>query len=408
MLSFVQHELAEVSQEGFTDILSKDSKVIICALTLWCGFVSDVPFWIIFLCEGTGISAFVDNCGEQRWNYFWERQHSHTRHSGALSRVFVFVSLNCIWLWINFCIWHQEYLLLLFDIPGEWERISNCLNEIRVRGMLPHYSFFHRLSVLPPLSQLTTCIIYFLLYKETSQFFEHCSHNSLKVFANTSLQSVDNALMHLSSTSFELDDLDQEDQDSLDSWVHHLLIAVDHVSTPLFSLLCFLLLHLFGCFLMFVRLLRTSNSFCFPSCTPKAWSLTPLRILRTQLLHALKPLLVTSCFRAFLHAFEESLALRIEVLNERMLFCLLHTHIQIISDRDENFVLSLSPCSQHSDAISIFRDAGCPSQRSPVYAAWGSPARALCPQNRLPPLNFVSRGPLPWVIRSRAADFDDA
>ena len=41
--------------------------------------------------------------------------------------------------------------------------------------------------------------------------------------------------MHLSSTAFELDDLDQEDQDSLDSWVHHLLIAVDHVSTPLFS-----------------------------------------------------------------------------------------------------------------------------------------------------------------------------
>lgn len=78
-------------------------------------------------------------------------------------------------------------------------------------------------------------INHFLLYKETSQFFEHCSHNSLKVLANTSLQSVDNALMHLSSTAFELDDLDQEDQDSLDSWVHHLLIAVDHVSTPLFS-----------------------------------------------------------------------------------------------------------------------------------------------------------------------------
>ena len=30
VLSFVQHELAEVSEEGFTDILSKDSKVIIC------------------------------------------------------------------------------------------------------------------------------------------------------------------------------------------------------------------------------------------------------------------------------------------------------------------------------------------------------------------------------------------
>ena len=50
--------------------------------------------------------------------------------------------------------------------------------------------------------------------------------------------------MLLSSTSFELDDLDQGDHDSLDSWVHHLLLAVDHVSMPLFSAF-FLLLHLF-------------------------------------------------------------------------------------------------------------------------------------------------------------------
>jgi len=35
VLSFVQHELAEVSEEGFTDILSKDSKVIICNLVHW-------------------------------------------------------------------------------------------------------------------------------------------------------------------------------------------------------------------------------------------------------------------------------------------------------------------------------------------------------------------------------------
>jgi len=114
---------------------------------------------------------------------------------------------------------------LLFEIPGEWERISHCLNEIQ----------------------------------DTSQPFEHCSHNSLRSFANSSLQLVDDALTLLSSTSFELDDQDQENHDSLDSWVHHLLTEVDH------------------------------------------------------LLHVLKPLLVTSCFRAFLNAFEESLALRIEV-----------------------------------------------------------------------------------------------
>ena len=40
--------------------------------------------------------------------------------------------------------------------------------------------------------------------------------------------------MLLSSTSFELDDLDQDDHVTLDSWVHHLLIAVDHVSVPFF------------------------------------------------------------------------------------------------------------------------------------------------------------------------------
>ena len=83
----------------------------------------------------------MDNCGEQRWNHFWKRQHSHTRHSGALSRVSVFDSLNCIWLWIIFCTWHQEYLHILFDTPGEWERISNCLNEIQVRGLSNYFPF---------------------------------------------------------------------------------------------------------------------------------------------------------------------------------------------------------------------------------------------------------------------------
>ena len=68
VLSFVQHELAEVSEEGFTDILSKDSKVIICENPVHWHF--DVDLFrlseLIFLCTDTGISAFMDNCGEQR------------------------------------------------------------------------------------------------------------------------------------------------------------------------------------------------------------------------------------------------------------------------------------------------------------------------------------------------------
>jgi len=100
----------------------------------------------------------------------------------------------------------QEHLHLLFEIPGEWERISHCLNEIQ----------------------------------DTSQPFEHCSHNSLRSFANSSLQLVDDALTLLSSTSFELDDQDQENHDSLDSWVHHLLTEVDHVRACLsFLFPCF-------------------------------------------------------------------------------------------------------------------------------------------------------------------------
>jgi len=121
VLSFVQHELAEVSEEGFTDILSKDSKVInnlweSCALAFWCRFIP--TFWINFLCTDTGISAFMDNCGEQRWNYFRKRQHSHTRHSGALSRVSVFDSLNCIWLWIFFASGTRSISIYFSTLPA--------------------------------------------------------------------------------------------------------------------------------------------------------------------------------------------------------------------------------------------------------------------------------------------------
>jgi len=205
VLSFVQHELAEVSEEGFADILSKDSKE---SLLSWATAVNNAE--IIF-----------------------ENVHILTRDI-------------------------QEYLNVLFDTPDEWDRISNCLNDI----------------------------------KDTSQCFERCSHNSLKVFANTPFQSFDNSLLLLSSTSFELDDLDQEDHVSLDSWVQHLLYFVDH------------------------------------------------------LLNAVKPLLVTSCFRTFLSAFEEFLALRIEVLNKLLLSCACKActcmHIRFRSDRDKIFLASLA------------------------------------------------------------------
>ena len=41
---------------------------------------------------------------------------------------------------LNFFL-HQEYLHILFDTPGEWERISNCLNEIQVCGLSNYFSF---------------------------------------------------------------------------------------------------------------------------------------------------------------------------------------------------------------------------------------------------------------------------
>ena len=95
--------------------------------------------------------------------------------------------------------------------------------------------------------------------------------------------------------------------------------------------------------------------------------------------------------------------------NKRML-CYAHsTHIQIRLDHDEILFSVFEPL--FTTCLTRFpssRDAGCPSQRSPIYAAGGSSARALYSQNRLPPLNFVSGGPLPWVIWSRPADFDDA
>ena len=43
MLSFVQHELAEVSEEGFADILSKDSKVTSVMPSILMFYVTVLP-----------------------------------------------------------------------------------------------------------------------------------------------------------------------------------------------------------------------------------------------------------------------------------------------------------------------------------------------------------------------------
>ena len=64
-----------------------------------------------------------------------------------------------------FCVFIQEHLHLLFDIPGDRERISHCLSEIQVRFILILYSsllnlslhvssiltnYFHCLTRIPP------------------------------------------------------------------------------------------------------------------------------------------------------------------------------------------------------------------------------------------------------------------
>ena len=199
--------------------------------------------------------------------------------------------------------------------------------------------------------------------------------------------------MLLSSTSFELDDLDQGDHDSLDSWVHHLLIAVDHVSMPLFSAFSF-----FTClFLMFVAnrepflfpLLQTEKpemrsklnsspyySYSAPSCSETV----ACDILLSRLF---------KCFRGIFCSTDRG-------TNKRML-CYAHsTHIQIRLDHDEILFSVFEPLfTTRLTRFPSSRDAGCPSQRSPIYAAGGSSAGALYTQNRLPPLNFVSGGPLP-------------
>jgi hypothetical protein len=82
VLSFVQGELAQVPKDGFTDILVKDSKA-------------------------------------QEFRRSWTTAVNNAE--------IIFENVNIL----NRDI--QEHLHLLFEIPGEWERISHCLNEIQVR-----------------------------------------------------------------------------------------------------------------------------------------------------------------------------------------------------------------------------------------------------------------------------------
>ena len=90
------------------------------------------------------------------------------------------------------------------------------------------------------------------------------------------------------------------------------------------------------------------KSFIFPVLRTESLrsSLTPLRTLHTQLLNAVKPLLVTSCFRTFLSAFEEFLALRIEVLNKLFIAFLrvqsVHMHAHTVQIRPRLNFFSIS------------------------------------------------------------------
>ena len=142
VLSFVQHELAEVSEEGFTDILSKDSKVIICENPVHWHF--DVDLFrlseLIFSVR-TQESLHSWTTAVNNAEIIFENVNILTRDIQVRFHAFLFsfriVELH---LTLNYFL-HQEYLHILFDTPGEWERISNCLNEIQVCGLSNYFSF---------------------------------------------------------------------------------------------------------------------------------------------------------------------------------------------------------------------------------------------------------------------------
>ena len=74
--------------------------------------------------------------GQLRWTtlkqFLKTSTFSHATFRCAFTRFYLcFVSQH---LTLNSFL-HQEYLTVVFDIPGEWDRISNCLNAIQVRGM---------------------------------------------------------------------------------------------------------------------------------------------------------------------------------------------------------------------------------------------------------------------------------
>ena len=142
VLSFVQHELAEVSEEGFTDILSKDSKVIICENPVHWHF--DVDLFrlseLIFSVR-TQESLHSWTTAVNNAEIIFENVNILTRDIQVRFHAFLF-SFRIVELHLTLNYFsHQEYLHILFDTPGEWERISNCLNEIQVCGLSNYFSF---------------------------------------------------------------------------------------------------------------------------------------------------------------------------------------------------------------------------------------------------------------------------
>lgn len=235
VLSFVQGELAQVPEDSFTDILGKDSKVRIHAfLIFWCMRFQFLNFLFIpYRRKNSGVH------GRRRWitpkSFLKTSTFSNATFRCAFTLLrFQLFRFICSHLILNYFLrFHpgaSTFAVRHTRRPGtyftllEWNSGALHSNSIFLASQPFITRFFHTDQLLP------------LSYQDTSQPFEHCSHNSLRSFASSSLQLVDNTLTLLSSTSFELDD--QENHGSLDSWVHHLLTEVDQVRTclPLFFL----------------------------------------------------------------------------------------------------------------------------------------------------------------------------
>jgi len=333
--------------------------------------------------------------------------------------------------------------------------ISTCCSKYPANGNVFHIAWTKFRCVIPRFSTsrftyLPHWRIITTVYQDTSQPFEHCSHNSLRSFANSSLQLVDDALTLLSSTSFELDDQDQENHDSLDSWVHHLLTEVDHVRAclsflfPCFFRCCSLLFFLtapfsakafFLCplffffwfplefdwwpsfFLFFSFAVRSEltdlSLYSTPSLTSFSFFFRPAPACSEAVAcHVLLPCL-SECFRRISCASDWGTDYCWNPPERRassFIFFALFPFVAYHSNH-LTFCVPIIRAFYFPSLLTQFsssRGAGYPSQRTPFYAVGGSSARAVCSQNRFPPFNFIPWGPLSWVVRSRVADRNDA